>query len=273
MLEHITLDCQCEGKLCTKCNEVKCIKTFSKDKQKRGGLRYTCKTCDKAWFKVYHLEHKEQINARINKRFQENAEQVNALRRAHYTVNAKSILARNSEYQRTHVEQIKARRSAHYRSNRERILTRSKLRYQRIHQQVKRSNRAYYLSHVEQVKRNSKAHYRKNLEQCKLYAKTYWRLYPEKTKVSHHRRRSRKLHASGSFTSKEWLALLEKHNHICLCCKRNDVALTIDHIVPLFHGGTNSIENLQPLCKSCNSKKGTKIIDYRFGPVSEGVNQ
>jgi 5-methylcytosine-specific restriction endonuclease McrA len=34
--------------------------------------------------------------------------------------------------------------------------------------------------------------------------------------------------------------------------------LTIDHIFPVYWGGTNSMDNLQLLCKSCNSKKGTR---------------
>jgi 5-methylcytosine-specific restriction endonuclease McrA len=49
----------------------------------------------------------------------------------------------------------------------------------------------------------------------------------------------------------------------CLCCgKLRDVG--IDHILPISHGGDNNIDNLQVLCRTCNSKKGKhNIIDYR----------
>ena len=36
--------------------------------------------------------------------------------------------------------------------------------------------------------------------------------------------------------------------------------LTIDHMIPVARGGTSVVENLQTLCGSCNSFKGTKII-------------
>ena len=34
--------------------------------------------------------------------------------------------------------------------------------------------------------------------------------------------------------------------------------MTIDHIIPKSKGGNNSLENLQPMCHTCNTKKADK---------------
>lgn len=43
----------------------------------------------------------------------------------------------------------------------------------------------------------------------------------------------------------------------CLKCGSKD-RLCLDHIKPFVNGGETTEENLQTLCRSCNSKKGAK---------------
>ena len=52
-------------------------------------------------------------------------------------------------------------------------------------------------------------------------------------------------------------AVWERDNYTCKHCgsRRN---LTVDHIYPESKGGKLTMENTQTLCKSCNSRKGTR---------------
>lgn len=56
--------------------------------------------------------------------------------------------------------------------------------------------------------------------------------------------------------------IFERDNYACLKCGATE-KLSIDHIVPLVLGGSSDRDNLQTLCRSCNSSKRTKIEDYR----------
>jgi len=68
----------------------------------------------------------------------------------------------------------------------------------------------------------------------------------------------------GTHTYGDWGLLKKQYNYICPCCKKSEpeIKLTEDHIIPLSKGGSDLIENIQPLCRSCNCKKHTKIIKY-----------
>ncbi|ENX60706.1 hypothetical protein F885_01814 [Acinetobacter higginsii] len=53
------------------------------------------------------------------------------------------------------------------------------------------------------------------------------------------------------------LEVYERDGFKCVTCgvQKN---LTLDHIKPEILGGASTIENLQTMCKSCNSSKGTE---------------
>lgn len=71
--------------------------------------------------------------------------------------------------------------------------------------------------------------------------------------------------ADGTITFEQWSAVCESFGMICLRCKRPGTVFTLtpDHVVPLSLGGSNTIENIQPLCMSCNCSKNAKVADYR----------
>lgn len=84
-----------------------------------------------------------------------------------------------------------------------------------------------------------------------------------KDQVANHKRlrRARKYDAGGSHTGYEWETLKAQYNWTCRMCLKTepDIKLTEDHIIAISKGGSDNIENIQPLCRSCNAKKGTKV--------------
>lgn len=144
---------------------------------------------------------------------------------------------------------------------------------------VKARGMKYREENTERLREAKRQYYQNNKEVCCERNKKYqealhrqeatertrrWKQeYPEKAKANEHRREARKRGNGGSFSANEWLELCEKYDRTCLCCGRSDVKLTADHVIPVSKGGSSLIDNIQPLCASCNSKKHDKIIDFR----------
>lgn len=70
----------------------------------------------------------------------------------------------------------------------------------------------------------------------------------------------------GFHTLGDWQLLKAQYNFTCPSCnkKEPEIKLTEDHIIPISKGGSNNIENIQPLCLKCNQVKHTKIIKYKI---------
>ena len=86
------------------------------------------------------------------------------------------------------------------------------------------------------------------------------------------KRRVERIRANGgSHTEKEWKSLLGE-SPACAVCKRRweDVpprpdrrykhTWTKGHIIPVYHGGSNDIGNIQAECYECNFRKNARAL-------------
>jgi len=54
--------------------------------------------------------------------------------------------------------------------------------------------------------------------------------------------------------------ILLRDDETCQYCGKRSRELTLDHVIPRSRGGQSSWENLVASCKSCNGKKGNRLL-------------
>ena len=75
--------------------------------------------------------------------------------------------------------------------------------------------------------------------------------------------------AKGTHTEAQWISFVSAFGCRCVICGESMQSNEIqkDHIIPIYQGGSDGIENLQPLCGPCNASKGpdrTNWAEYRM---------
>lgn len=158
---------------------------------------------------------------------------------------------------------VSERQRRYYRENPEPKKANTKRWKQQNPERKKELDKNWGKRNPDKVKANAKRYIENNREKA-MESRRRWRAYnPEKKMAIEHKRRAKQISSGGTYTAAEWRSLIAHYGGKCLCCGRDDVALTVDHVIPISKGGSNSIDNIQPLCLSCNSRKFDKIADYR----------
>lgn len=216
------------SKKCRQCGKTKPISEFKKNKASKNGIDNLCRECANEKLQQWRASHPEKTR-QFNK----------SSHRKHYLNNTDVVLEKNRKWAKENQGKVRERRRKWADDNPEKM---------------KHSKKKWLEANIEkmrQIVRVSSLKWAKN--------------NPEKRQVNERNRRARKLGNGGSITFQEWEDLKKHYDYTCLACGQREpyIKLTIDHVLPLKLGGKNVIENSQPLCKSCNSKKGARYIDYR----------
>ena len=89
---------------------------------------------------------------------------------------------------------------------------------------------------------------------------------------SKHDRKAREHGAAGTFTLAELVRLWLAFDKCCAYCEQPTAGLPgPDHVVPLSRGGSNSITNILPSCRQCNTDKNDMTLDE--WPADRGATQ
>lgn len=126
-------------------------------------------------------------------------------------------------------------------------------------EQVRSSSSNYYKNNRDEILKRNRRNYEKTKSERSKVIKRWKQLNPDKVQAGYENRRKNLV---GKITGEEWREIKNKYGNVCLRCGTSK-RLSIDHVIPISKGGTNTVDNIQPLCGKCNSTKGTKIIDYR----------
>jgi 5-methylcytosine-specific restriction endonuclease McrA len=168
------------------------------------------------------------------------------------------------KYQKLHREEILERKRI-YRESRRIELAEKQREYNRTHRdELAKKQKIRRDSQKEIVVGRSKKYYEKNTDRIKERIKKYSKT-PQGKLVNHkagNKRRSIGKIVENTLTLKQWNKILKLQDNRCNICKRkfgNRLLATQDHIIPLSKGGGFTFENIQALCKSCNSTKQAKL--------------
>jgi 5-methylcytosine-specific restriction endonuclease McrA len=215
-----------------------------------------------AKIREWHASHREELLAKQRAFYDIHREEKRAADRAYYEANREKRIAYQRAYKDANREKVRTDGQAHRAANREKIAAKDRAYYEANHEEVIAKVRAYKDANREKVRAIGRAHRDAHIDAQRAKSRAYYAANPDKSRMHAHNRRARKIGNGGKHTASEWRALCAWFGNVCLRCGAQE-KLSVDHVVPLSKGGTSAIDNLQPLCKPCNNRKHTKLIDYR----------
>lgn len=164
---------------------------------------------------------------------------------AYYWRNPELLRERSKQWSIDNPEKRKAQKRRYRIKHRTELARVSRRLYWQSRNARREAARDWYSANRWKASRSQREWQQRNLDRLTQYA---------------NRRRARKISNGGTHTLEEWRDLLRRHNRRCAYCGAEGRPLTRDHIMPLVLGGSDSIENIAPACRPCNSEKARMTL-------------
>ena len=126
-------------------------------------------------------------------------------------------------------------------------------------------SRRYRENNHEKSKENTRKWSMNNKDKVKIKGTRWRRNNPIRAKLLVWKRLQRIKNIKHEFTQKQWKYKLNLTKGFCVNCQNNVGInnLQIDHIIPISKvekGHVYTIDDVQPLCRSCNCSKADKVF-------------
>jgi len=113
-----------QTKQCTKCNKIKILSEYTKDKKSKDGLKYYCKKCSIENVKKYYLSHKEHVRKYKAKYQIKNKERLNEICRKNHQDNKKERNHKAKIYRKNNLDKLSIARKKYNQTDRAKELKR-----------------------------------------------------------------------------------------------------------------------------------------------------
>lgn len=204
--------------------------------------------------KEWYLKNREYVLLKAKQRYESKKEEIIKKNKVFYQKNKEKIKDRVKKYRESHKEQILIAKRKWTKENPEKR---------------KAIVRRYYEKKLKEdpewANKKAKFYYDKDPEKARKRLREYRKSRPVWTRLQKYLRRTRcgSGQVDKEHLNKELEGLvmekLKNQDYKCFYCGVGiEESFSIDHIIPLSRGGSNNIENIDLVCKPCNTKKSTR---------------
>lgn len=279
---------------CAKCETVKPVTEFSRNKARKSGFSHLCRVCEREKNKSSYDKHAQKRREYATEYREEHKDEKSDYNKAYREAHREELNSYTKNWRLTH----KAKRSP---ESLERQRQERKRRYAEdaaYKAEVKRRAKKYRDENPEKVKSAMRAWQQNNREHTREYMRQYrktWKTpeemkqYEKKARARYNKkhaaqkiieganRRSRRGELPGEFSNEHLYWLFKWQDNKCFFCnielnEHDNHERPVEHIIPaVIEGSTNWPHNIVRSCGHCNYTRQNKFFSTEWMPEPKEV--